>query len=260
MPELLFKRLLKRLFTPLLALFLSASAMAEIPGIQAEPFSSYTLALTWHPGFCESRSRPPRECRDASLSQGTDNGFVLHGLWPSLPYRLSERGVTDSEWRKRGCFIESPRPNGSFCRNPPLELSRSLSDSLEHVMPGRASCLGRYQYAKHATCLGITAQDLFDTSVALVDAVNDSYLGAFVRDNSGRSLDRNSLIDAFEKAFGRGTGRSLHLKCGGRGKRILTEVRIGIRATQLTRFPARDSLIKLNRGNCARQIELPANG
>lgn len=247
----------KHLAALLLGLFFSSSVMAEIPAIQAEPFDSYTLALTWHGGFCESRSRPPRECRNASLSQGADDGFVLHGLWPSLPQRLRERGVTASQWRKNGCFLASPRPNGSFCRNPPLALSSQLSDELDYAMPGRASCLGRYQYAKHAACLGITAEDLFDTSVALVDAVNNSTFGAFVRDNSGHRVDRNALIEAFEKAFGRGTGRALHLKCGGRGKRTLTEVRIGIHAEQLTRFPARDSLMRLNRGSCARQISLP---
>lgn len=256
MPNLI----LKRLAALLMALLFSSSAMADIPAIQAEAFDSYTLALTWHGGFCESRSRPPRECRNASLSRGAEDGFVLHGLWPSLPQRLRERGVTASQWRKNGCFLESPRPSGSFCRNPPLALSSKLSDELDDSMPGRASCLGRYQYAKHAACLGITAEDLFDTSVALVEAVNNSAFGAFVRDNSGRSVDRNALIDAFEKAFGRGTGRALHLACGGRGKRTLTEVRIGIHANQLTRFPARDSLMRMNRGNCGRQISLPEPG
>ncbi|WP_051233869.1 ribonuclease T2 family protein [Halomonas halocynthiae] len=250
--------LLKRLNALLVALLFSHSAMADIPAIQAEGFTSYTLALTWHGGFCESRSRPPRECRNASLSRGADDGFVLHGLWPSLPQRLREQGVTASQWRKKGCFLESPRPSGSFCRNPPLALSSNLSDALDYSMPGRASCLGRYQHAKHAACLGITADDLFDTSVALVETVNNSDFGTFVRDNSGHSVDRNALIDAFENAFGQGTGRALHLTCGGRGKGTLTEVRIGIHADQLTRFPARNSLMHLNRGNCARQIKLPA--
>lgn len=241
----------------LVALWLGAPAMAEIPAIQAEAFNSYTLALTWHAGFCESRARPPRECRVPSLRQGARDGFVLHGLWPSLPQRLRERGVTSGQWRKHGCFLETPRPSGSFCRHPTLALPEALGEDLDRTMPGRAGCLDRYQYAKHAACVGVTAEDLFDTSVALVEAVNDSDFGAYMREHRGTRVERNALINAFEKAFGRGTGRALYLKCGGRGNRVLTEVRIGIRAEQLTRFPARDSLSRQGRGRCADVISLP---
>lgn len=241
-----------------MVVFLGTPAMAEIPDADAEVFSTYTLALTWHAGFCESRSRPPRECREPSLRQGARDGFVLHGLWPSLPERLRERGVTTKQWHRHGCFLESPRPSGSFCRShPALALPEALSDDLDRTMPGRASCLDRYQYAKHAACVGLTPEDLFDTSVALVEAVNDSDFGAFVRDHRGTRVRRNSLIKAFEEAFGRGTGRALRLECGGRGNRVLTEIRIGIRAEQLTRFPARDSLSRQGRGRCASVIGLP---
>ncbi|WP_328716917.1 ribonuclease I [Halomonas elongata] len=240
-------------------LLLGASpAWAEVPSIEAQGFDHYTLALTWHPGFCASRSRPPRECRDPGLRRGTEEGFVLHGLWPSLPQRLRERGVERRRWWRQGCFIERPRPDGGFCRHPSLELSDELTRELDSVMPGRASCLGRYQYAKHAACLDVAAEDLFDTSVALVEAVNASAFTDFLVIHRGGEVRRNALIEAFEAAFGKGTGRALRLECAGRGNRLLTEVRIGIAARSLENFPAADSLVRLDRGNCATRVRIAA--
>ncbi|SHL37830.1 ribonuclease T2 family protein [Halomonas caseinilytica] len=234
----------------------ASQARAEVPSIEASGFDHYTLALTWHPGFCASRSRLPRECREPVLRRGTEAGFVLHGLWPSLPHRLSERGVERRRWWRQGCFIERPRPDGGFCRHPDLELSEGLAKDLGDVMPGRASCLGRYQYAKHAACLDVTAEDLFDTSVALVEAVNASAFTDFLVIHRGGEVARNALIEAFEGAFGPGTGRALRLECAGRGNRLLTEVRIGIDARSLAEFPDSGSLVRLGRGDCASRVRI----
>ncbi|MDT8893098.1 ribonuclease I [Halomonas sp. I1] len=238
------------------ALFGASPARAEVPSIAASGFDHYTLALTWHPGFCASRSRPPRECREPELRRGTEQGFVLHGLWPSLPHRLSERGVERRHWWRQGCFIEHERPEGGFCRHPALELPDDLAGELDSVMPGRASCLGRYQYAKHAACLNVTAEDLFDTSVALVEAVNASAFADFLVIHRGGEVARNALIEAFEAAFGEDTGRALRLECAGRGNRLLTEVRIGIDARSLADFPASSSLVRLGRGDCASRVRI----
>ncbi|NIC06954.1 ribonuclease T2 family protein [Billgrantia bachuensis] len=243
-----------------LALLLLASAApadTAMEPLHAENFEHYTLALTWHPGFCSTRSRPPRECREPSQQAQTARGFVLHGLWPSLPRRFAEQGIDRRRWWQEGCFLEEPRADGGFCRaHPPFDLDEALADSLDEAMPGRASCLDRYQYAKHAACLGLPEEDYFATSVTLVEIVNESAFGAFVALNQGGEVNRNDLIAAFEAAFGEGSGRALRLECHGRGNRILTEVRIGIAADRLADFPARDSLVAQGRGRCATRLRI----
>ncbi|SDM16494.1 ribonuclease I [Modicisalibacter muralis] len=227
--------------------------------LDAEGFDHYTLALTWHAGFCETRREPPRECREASLREGAAQGFVLHGLWPSLPERFAERGVTRQRWWSQGCFLDEPRADGSFCRaHAPFDFPEPFDDRLDNAMPGRASCLDRYEYAKHAACLALPAEAYFSTALELLEAVNASAFVDFLMIHQGDEVTRNALIDAFEAAFGDGTGRALSLKCGGRGNRVLTEVRIGIDAEQVEDFPDSASLTALRRGRCATRVHLVA--
>lgn len=243
----------------LAAALLASLALAQEPleGLPGEGFDHYTLALTWHPGFCASRSRPPRECREPELREGAERGFVLHGLWPSLPERFAARGVDRRRWWREGCFLETPRPAGSFCRaHPSLDLPATLGEALDAAMPGRASCLDRYQYAKHAACLALPEAGYFAASVALLERVNASAFAAFVTLNQGGEVGRNALINAFEAAFGEGTGRALRLECRGRGNRLLTEVRIGIDAARLAAFPAAESLVRQDRGRCATRVHI----
>lgn len=244
----------------LAALLLMAppSAIADpLARLEGKGFEHYTLALTWHPGFCESRSDPPRECLDPSRQQDSRQGFVLHGLWPSLPDRFAAEGVDRRRWWAEGCFLEQPRADGSFCRaHPPFGLPDSLDDALDQAMPGRDSCLDRYQYAKHAACLDLPDDDYFAASVALVQAVNDSAFGAFVTLNQGGKVTRRDIESAFEAAFGEGTGRALRLECRGRGNRLLTEVRIGIDIDRLADFPAADSFFPQESGRCATRVHI----
>ena len=234
---------------------------AALLDLEQPHFDHYVLALTWHPGFCGSRRQPPRECRDPALLAGTDEGFVLHGLWPSRPDRWIAQGLSTQEWQRQGCFIERPRPAGDFCQGgPAIALSDSaLEQELTAAMPGSASCLDRYEYAKHGACMGMTDDQYFDGSLALVEIVNDSALGAFVRAQRGRTVARRDLIAAFEESFGRGSGRALALVCGGPGNRLLTEIRVGIEAEHVDDFPARHSLASVAFGRCPARIELRRN-
>ncbi|MBB3191981.1 ribonuclease T2 family protein [Halomonas cerina] len=234
-----------------------ASAEPSLERLERDGFAHYTLALTWHPGFCESRSRPPRECREPALRHGAEEGFVLHGLWPSLPSRFRGRGTDRRRWWREGCFLEQPQPDGGFCRaHPPLALSKALGEALDAAMPGRASCLDRYQFAKHAACLSLPETDYFAAAVTLVERVNASAFVDYLMIHRGGEVARNDLIHAFEAAFGTGTGRALRLECGGRGHRLLTEIRLGIDAEALGDFPAADSLVRLGRGRCAGRVRI----
>lgn len=252
------RRLLSGLAAALLLVAALGTAQARpSEALAIDGVAHYTLALTWHPGFCASRARPPRECRAPALREGSERGFVLHGLWPSLPARFAERGVDRRRWWREGCFLERPRPDGSFCRaRPPLDLPAGLARRLDAAMPGRASCLDRYQYAKHAACLALPEAAYFAASVDLVERVNASAFGAFVMHHQGGDVARNALIEAFEAAFGEGTGRALRLTCGGRGNRLLTEARIAIAADRLADFPAAESLVRQGRGRCATRVRI----
>lgn len=246
--------------SPAAAEFAPSSAQRDaLEDIERTSFAHYTLALTWHPGFCATRRQPPRECREPRLMAAADDGFVIHGLWPSRPQRLIEAGVSVAQWHREGCFVEDSRPRGGFCQaGPALALEPGLEEALDEAMPGRASCLDRYEFAKHAACLTLPEDDFFAAAVVLSDLVNASAFAEFVLAHQGREVGRNDLIQAFEAAFGRGTGRALSLQCGGRGNRLLTEARIGIDADRIDDFPAADSLVAIARGRCPRTIEIPA--
>ncbi len=244
------------LFALLLA---TLPAMAE-PRLEAEGFDHYVLALTWHPGFCQTTSHSRKECRDAEVQEAERQGFVLHGLWPSLPRRFADDGITPRRWRKEGCFLEQPRANGSFCRaHAPFAFAEPFAAELDDAMPGRASCLDRYQYAKHAACLALPAEDYFAEAVDLMERVNASAFVDFMMINRGGEVERSALTRAFEAGFGKGTGNAMSLKCKGYGKRTLTEVRIGIDAKRLEGFPEAKSLVPLRRGQCAPRITLAAS-
>ncbi|WP_240454129.1 ribonuclease I [Halomonas sp. NO4] len=245
------------LLAPLAAAQPAETADTPLSRLARDGFEHYTLALTWHPGFCTTRTNPPRECREPSLLEERDRGFVLHGLWPSLPERFAERGVDRRRWWAQGCFLEQPRIEGSFCRaHPPFGFEPPLAEALDDAMPGRASCLDRYQFAKHAACFDLAEEDYFAAAVALLETVNDSAFGAFVALNQGGTVARNDLIGAFEAAFGEDTGRALRLECDGRGNRVLTEARIAIDAERLADFPAAESLVPQSRGRCATRIRI----
>ncbi|SDJ02243.1 ribonuclease T2 family protein [Billgrantia gudaonensis] len=230
---------------------------SAVSRLERDDFGHYTLALTWHAGFCATRSSPPRECREPTPHEGASQGFVLHGLWPSLPERFAERGVDRRRWWAEGCFLERPRADGGFCRaRPPFGFDAPLAEALDEAMPGRASCLDRYQYAKHAACFAIEPADYFAAALDLQTAVNDSAFGAFVTLNHGGEVARNDLIEAFEAAFGEGTGRALRLECRGRANRVLTEVRIAIDAERLGDFPDAESLVRQQRGRCATRVTI----
>ncbi|WP_148252032.1 ribonuclease T2 family protein [Aidingimonas lacisalsi] len=217
-------------------------------------FDHYTLALTWHPGFCATQSRPPDECRDVEASK--QQGFVLHGLWPSLPKRFAERGIDRERWWRDGCFIDDDRLGGGFCAHPEPSLPAPLADDVADVMPGQASCLDHYQYAKHAACLALPETDYFALSVDLLERVNASAFVDFVVINRGGEVAIDELMTAFEAAFGEGTRQALHLACRGRGNRILSEVRIGIEAERIEAFPAPDSLAPQPPGECSPRIRI----
>ena len=55
------------------------------PDVPAPPRQTYTLTISWHPAFCETKPRL-EECRGERSSDYTADHFALHGLWPEDEY------------------------------------------------------------------------------------------------------------------------------------------------------------------------------
>jgi ribonuclease T2 len=115
-------------------LLLAGSAAAD--GERAGEFDYYVLSLSWSPNWCEVEG-------DAKGSDQCDprhdHGWTLHGLWPQY-----SRG-----WP-------------SFCRTPHPVPSRAMTADMADIMG--TSGLAWYQWKKHGTCSGLSAEDYFSLS------------------------------------------------------------------------------------------------
>lgn len=106
-------------------------------GRRLVPTASYTLAMSWSPQFCKERGTSSFQC-------GADNrfGFVLHGLWPDGAGR---------EWPQ-------------YCR--PVEL---LPEAVirTNLCATPSAQLQQHEWAKHGSCMNVTADDYFRRSTGL---------------------------------------------------------------------------------------------
>lgn len=93
-------------------------------------FDFYVLALSWSSSFCANGDNRGRDqCRI-----GSNNGFVVHGLWPQY-----ERGFP------------------SDCDSPVRNLPASVMRDAAGVFPEEG--LARYEWRKHGTCSGRSPGD-----------------------------------------------------------------------------------------------------
>lgn len=123
------------------------------------PIGSYTLAVSWSPEFCKTRSGAGREGSNTDFQCGGRNafGFVLHGLWPD--------GVGD-EWPQ-------------YCQAAPL-LSRATIRRNLCATP--SAQLLQHEWAKHGTCMaGYTPDRYFATATAMYRALRFPDMDALSR-------------------------------------------------------------------------------
>jgi ribonuclease T2 len=110
-------------------------------------FDFYLLTLSWSPGFCDSggAAKSPDQC-----SAGSSLGFVVHGLWPQYQHGYP-----------------------SDC-DPSRPASRIALQESDGVFPSEG--LARYEWRKHGTCTGLSAEAFFASvkrardSIAIPDA------------------------------------------------------------------------------------------
>ncbi|EGV50929.1 MULTISPECIES: ribonuclease T2 family protein [sulfur-oxidizing symbionts] len=203
------------LLLSLLLIAVSPAAGADQPGRAHAADADYLLALSWQPAFCETH-RNKQECRSQQVGRYDASHLSLHGLWPQ-PKSKVYCGVS-KKLRKRD-------KRGRWQGLPRLQLSTATRETLERVMPGSASFLHRHEWIKHGSCYG-TAERYFKDSMALLKAINRSLVGRLFREKIGDRLSLDQLRQAFDRAFGAGSGRRVVMKCR---KGMITELRIALR-------------------------------
>lgn len=179
----------------------------------------FTLAVSWHPAFCETARRKP-ECRNENPNNFVSDHFVLHGLWPD---------GAEAFYCDVPSAIANQDRNGKWRQLPGVELSDALWAELKSKMPGTKSQLHRHEWVKHGTCSGQSAEAYFAASLSLLDALNKSGVRELFAANIGGRLNAKAVRGAFDRAFGSGAGRRVTLECAREGGRtMIDELRIAI--------------------------------
>jgi ribonuclease T2 len=110
------------------------------------PITGYTLALSWSPQYCASRSTSPQDHIQCGGTVGRF-GFTLHGLWPD---------GKGGQWPQ-------------YCRP-----TRLVSEKLirENLCGTPSPQLIQHEWEKHGTCMVTTPAEYFDRSGALYRALS----------------------------------------------------------------------------------------
>jgi len=97
-------------------------------------------------------------------------------------------------------------------------------------MPGTRSFLQRHEWVKHGSCHeNGSANGYYSDSLRLVNELNNSPVQQLFLDNLGKFLKVEAIQGAFNKAFGKGSGQRIRLKCRKDGSRLLiSELTIGL--------------------------------
>lgn len=199
----------------------AAPPPAAKPSSTAARGTSYVLAISWQPAFCEGSPRK-RECRSQAQDRFDASHFTLHGLWPQ-PGTNIYCGVSQAE--------RQAATQGRWRDLPPLALTPATQRGLEEAMPGRQSALDRYEWVKHGTCYPVReAEAYYRDSLRLLAAVNASPVRDLFARSVGREVSAREIRQRFEQAFGKGAGERLRIACRDDGsRRLIVELTLGLR-------------------------------
>ncbi len=146
------------------------------------------LAISWQNAFCQTHQNK-RECRNVKPSHFQASHFTLHGLWPQPRSKVNCRG---------------PRK---------VRLDKDLYSELLEVMPAAKSGLQNHEWKKHGTCYGKKPEGYFRDAINLIKQINSSEVQKLFAKNIGKTLSLDQVRRAFDKTFGKGSGRKVKLNC-----------------------------------------------
>ena len=158
------------------------------------------LAISWQNAYCQTHQNK-RECRNVNPTAYSSSNFTLHGLWPQPRSKVNCKG-DGKVWLEKKLFKE-----------------------LKQVMPGVKSGLHKHEWSKHGTCYGKSADLYFEDSISLLKQVNDSAVRTLFVKNSGKILNKQQVMHAFDKSFGKGMGRKVKMMCK---DGLITELQISL--------------------------------
>ena len=160
---------LRRLGLAVLAAMVASPVIADEKAASPKGKTEYILAVSWQPGFCETRPKR-KECAGQTAERYDATHFSLHGLWPM---KKSYCGVAAD--------IRARDKKGDWLELPQLAMAEETAAKLLIAMPGTQSGLDRHQWLRSGTCQGGTAQDYFAVQLRLLDELNGSAVRTPVR-------------------------------------------------------------------------------
>lgn len=181
----------------------------------------YVLAISWQPGFCETRPAKT-ECITQREDRFDASHFSLHGLWPQ-PRKNVYCQVSAADVAKDKA--------GRWDALPEVTLESETRTELDKVMPATLSHLDRHEWTKHGTCYGETVQGYFAHSLRLMREINASSVAALFSASIGAKLTAAQIRRAFDEAFGPGAGSRVRVSCvtdPSNGRRLIGELTIGL--------------------------------
>ena len=194
--------------------FAAASAAAAPAVHAASPVENYALAISWEPAFCLTVSGKP-ECASETPSRQDAHAFSLHGLWPQSG---SYCGATAAQ--------KSNDQAGKWSLLPAVTLSAATEAALKIDEPGTQSYLERHEWIEHGTCSGLSQQNFFAPTLAMLDGINASNLGSTVAANVGGHVTLAQLQNAAALDYGTYAKIDIEYLCiSSGGKSYLEEVR-----------------------------------
>ena len=175
------------------------------------------LALSWQPAFCEMRPNKT-ECQALNAGQlpVAEQGLSIHGLWPQ-PRGNDYCGVPPA-------LVQLDKAS-RWEQLPEVEMDAETREALEVAMPGTASFLERHEWIKHGTCFKGDggADEYYDDTLLIVDAINDSAIGTFLADHVGAEVETSEIRALFDEVFGADAGDAVQFDCKGDGGRVLIQ-------------------------------------
>jgi len=181
------------------------------------------LAVSWQNAFCQLHQHK-RECVKQNATMASATSFTLHGLWPQ------------------------PRSKQN-CSHKKLDLDKHTYQDLEKVMPGVLSGLHNHEWKKHGTCYGTSDETYFEDAISLINQLNNSAVQTLFKQNIGKHITKKQVMQAFDNAYGKGSGRKVKMMCQ---KGYITElqIRLGTQIDASTKMATLLKHAKAQMGGC----------